>query len=63
MTSGIPEQRPPRGPGGPILRQGFWNYAMNRWAPKNPAGRLAFEMTILIVFFGILAVLARLASG
>jgi len=47
----------------PILRRGLWNYAMDRWAPKNSTGRLAFEMTILIGFFLVLAVLLKLASS
>jgi hypothetical protein len=48
---------------GGMLRQGFWNYAMDRWASKNPTGRLIFEMGILIGFFLLLAVLAMLAQG
>ncbi len=47
----------------PILRRGLWNYAMERWAPKNQAGRLAFEMAILIGFFLVLAVIVQLASS
>jgi hypothetical protein len=47
----------------PILRRGLWNYAMDRWAPKNPTGRLAFEMAILIGFFLVLAVILKLASS
>jgi hypothetical protein len=55
-------QRAPSDPGG-ILRIGFWNYVMMRWAPRNRLGRLIFEMTFLIIFFGILAVLLLLARG
>ena len=46
-----------------ILRLGLLNYVMLRWAPKNRAGRLAVEMTLLLLFFGILAVLLLLARG
>jgi hypothetical protein len=68
MTGGTPQQETPQGTepkgrAGGMLRQGFWNYAMDRWAPKSPAGRLAFELAILIVFFAVLAVLLRLASS
>jgi hypothetical protein len=68
MTGGArgretPQGTEPRGGAGGMLRQGFWNYAMDRWAPKNPAGRLAFELAILIVFFAVLAVLLALASS
>lgn len=55
-------QRQGQGPA-PILRRGLWNYAMERWAPKNQGGRLAFEMAILIGFFLVLAVIVRLASS
>jgi hypothetical protein len=51
------------GTGREILRIGLWNYVSNRWAPKNAAGRLAFEIGILIGFFLVLAVLLKLASG
>ena len=53
----------PAAPKSGMLRQGFWNYAMDRWAPKNPTGRLIFEMGILIGFFVVIAVLAKLAQG
>jgi hypothetical protein len=46
-----------------ILRLGLLNYVMLRWAPKNRIGRLAVEMTLLILFFGTLAVLLVLARG
>jgi hypothetical protein len=46
-----------------ILRIGLFNYLMRRWAPKNPAARLAVEMALLVVFFGILAVLLWLTRG
>jgi hypothetical protein len=46
-----------------ILRLGLLNYVMLRWAPKNRLARLAVEMTILVAFFGILAVLFLLARG
>ncbi len=63
MTGMGPDGKPtaPAKPG--MLRQGFWNYAMDRWAPKNPTGRLIFEMGILIGFFVVLAVLLKLAQG
>ena len=53
----------PAAPKNGMLRQGFWNYAMDRWAPKNPTGRLIFEMGILSGFFVVIAVLAKLARG
>ncbi len=46
-----------------ILRVGLWNYASNRWAPKNPAAKLLFEIAILAVFFVVLAVLLVLSQG
>ena len=46
-----------------IMRLGLLNYVMLRWAPKNRVGRLAVEMTILVLFFGILAVLFVLSRG
>ena len=46
-----------------ILRLGLLNYIMLRWAPKNRFARLAVEMAILLVFFGILAVLFVLSRG
>jgi hypothetical protein len=68
MTGRAPEQETRQGQGskggaGSMLRQGLLNYALDRWAPKNPAGRLAFEMTLLIAFFAILAALFKLASS
>jgi hypothetical protein len=42
---------------------GLLNYILLRWAPKNRVGRLIFEMTFLIGFFLILALLARLSQG
>ena len=45
-----------------MLQQGFWNYALDRWAPKTQPARLIFEMSILIGFFVVLAVLAKLAG-
>jgi hypothetical protein len=57
-------ERPPLpATGSGILRMGLWNYFTLRWAPKNPAARLAVEIGILVVFFGLLAVLYMLALG
>jgi hypothetical protein len=42
---------------GEILRLGLWNYISMRWAPKNTAGRWAFDIGVLVVIFGIPAVL------
>jgi hypothetical protein len=55
--------RAPLPTGSGILRMGLWNYIMLRWAPKNPAARLVVEIGILVVFFGLLAVLYALAQG
>ncbi len=63
MTGMGPDGKPTATAKPGMLRQGFWNYAMDRWAPKNPTGRLIFEMGILIGFFLVLAVLAKLAQG
>lgn len=56
-------EQPQKGGANGVLKQGLWNYAMNRWAPKNPTGRLAFEMAIPIGFFLVLAVMLKLASS
>jgi hypothetical protein len=68
VTGGTPGQETPQGTepkggAGGMLRQGFWNYAVDRWAPKSPTRRLAFEMAILIGFFAVLAALLKLASS
>jgi hypothetical protein len=42
---------------------GWFNYVMLRWGPKNSAAKLAVEMALLIGFFLILAILAKLAQG
>ncbi|HEX7492494.1 MAG TPA: hypothetical protein VF337_12405 [Candidatus Limnocylindrales bacterium] len=49
--------------GGNILRMGLWNYISYRWAPKNTAGKIAFEIGILVVIFLILAVLLVLSRS
>jgi len=67
MTNADPRRpvapEPSRGGAGPVLRRGLWNYGMDRWAPKNPGGRLAFELAILFVFFALLALLLKLSAG
>ncbi len=45
------------------LQRGLWNVAMERYAPKNPTGRLIFEMGILLGFFLVLGLLVKLAQG
>jgi hypothetical protein len=56
-TQGGPEAQRPS-----AMRQGLWNYAMNRWAPKTQPARILVEFGILIAFFVVLAVLVKLAS-
>jgi hypothetical protein len=46
-----------------ILRMGLWNYVMHRWGPQNGAARFGMEMGILLAFFLVLAILAKLAAG
>jgi hypothetical protein len=53
----------PNPTGREILRMGLWNYISSRWAPKNSAGKWVFEIGILVVFFLVLAILAKLAQG
>jgi hypothetical protein len=53
----------PTSTGREILRMGWWNYVMLRWGPKNSAARFAVEMALLIAFFLVLAILAKLASS
>ena len=44
------------------LRLGLWSY-ISRWRPKNTAGQWIFDITLLVIFFGILAILAQLAQS
>jgi hypothetical protein len=53
----------PQPTGKSVLRQGLWNYAMDRWAPKTQPARIIVEMTFLIAFFLVLAILLRLSAG
>jgi hypothetical protein len=46
-----------------ILRMGLWNYASNRWAPKNKIARFVVEMVLLLAFFLALAIMVRLSQG
>ncbi len=56
--------RPTASPSGrEILRMGAWSYISNRWRPKNAVGQWVFDIAILVVVFGVLAVLLKLASG
>jgi len=54
---------PPTPTGREILRMGLWNYASNRWGPKNPVARLIVEIAVLVVFFLVLALVVALAQG
>jgi len=31
-----------------ILRMGLWNYASNRWLPKNPVLKFVVEIAVLV---------------
>lgn len=53
----------PNPTGREILRMGLWNYVSSRWAPDNGAVKWVFEIGILVVFFLVLAILAKLAQG
>lgn len=46
-----------------ILRVGLWNYASQRWGPKNPVARFAVEIGILVVFLLIVAIVLKLSQG
>jgi hypothetical protein len=67
MTNASSDQNVPtdqgRKGGGGVLRQGLLNYALDRWAPKDPRSRLAFELVIALAFFALLALLLKLSAG
>jgi hypothetical protein len=47
----------PKYTGKEILRMGLWNYLTVRYAPKNAAGKLIFEIGILVAVFMVLGIL------
>jgi hypothetical protein len=45
------------------LRRGWFNVALDRWAPKAQPARIIVEMGILIAVFLVLALAVKLSQG
>jgi hypothetical protein len=45
------------------VRLGLWNYATDRWAPRDQPARLIFEIAIMLPFVVVLAIVITLSQG